>query len=879
MKSNPPRLAEKFFRWFCHHNHLEGLEGDLYEIFDHRVKENGLFKARLFYLVDIMTLIRSSVSKPLPRISTNNIMEIFFSNLKVAFRQGIKRKEFSLINIIGLTLGITSILFITLFIKDEISYDSHITNAENKYRIYNIRRGTDGIDNYLPIVPPVFAAAFQENFEQIEKIGRIINDYGGTIFTIGENSFSETKGFFSEIAALEILDLKVIHGDINNLSERYSVLLSQKTFEKFFGNETFGQQVVLIGSRELKVAGVFENLPVQSHLGVDYIFPFDYAVSSVTPQRMSSWIWQQFFTYVQLSPGTNVEEFTNQVRNFVTEKTRDIGEQRFYYITHFQNIRNIHLHSSNFEWDIAVIGNYQSIVFLAIAAGIILLIAVLNFINLTIAQALKRAKEVSVRKFVGASKSQLFAQYSMESIVYAILAGIISVALLSILLPSFNDFTGKNLTYPDIFTPNNISLYLALLVIIGLLAGIQPAFLLTSFKPLDAVRGITRISIGANAKIQVRQWLVGAQYILSIGLIILSLIIQDQFSFLQNSDMGFDKENLVVMPLTNSLRNDLESTRAAFTEYSGITNLSYCYGVPGGIVSGDGVVIPSKGEGEHGANVFIVDEGYISTMKMRIIAGRDFSKDVTSDRSEGFVVNETAVKNFGLESPEKAIGEPVHWNIWGEDSIKRGAIIGVVEDFNYKSLHNEISNTVLHIGPQYFSYMVLRLSPGDLSATLSNIEKAYRKFEPTRPFDYQFVDQSFDQFYKSEEKLSQLFSIFTSLAIVTAAIGLFGLVSFSVVNRAREISIRKVLGAATTTIFIMLVQRYFIMIALCLLIAVPLSWYIAREWLTNFAYHTNIEALVFVEVGFIIFVLTLVTVGYHAIKGASANPSEKLRTD
>jgi putative ABC transport system permease protein len=243
------------------------------------------------------------------------------------------------------------------------------------------------------------------------------------------------------------------------------------------------------------------------------------------------------------------------------------------------------------------------------------------------------------------------------------------------------------------------------------------------------------------------------------------------------------------------------------------------------------------------------------------------------------VVNETAVKNFGLESPEKAIGEPVHWNIWGEDSIKRGTIIGVVEDFNYKSLHNEISNTVLHIGPQYFSYMVLRLSPGDLSATLSNIEKAYRKFEPTRPFDYQFVDQSFDQFYKSEEKLSQLFSIFTSLAIVTAAIGLFGLVSFSVVNRAREISIRKVLGAATTTIFIMLVQRYFIMIALCLLIAVPLSWYIAREWLTNFAYHTNIEALVFVEVGFIIFVLTLVTVGYHAIKGASANPSEKLRTD
>lgn len=877
--TNPPRIVERFFQWFCHQKHLEGLEGDLYERFDQNVKEKGAFRAKLIYIMEVVKLIRLSVLKPIPRISTNNIMSIFFNNLKVALRHGLKRKGFSLINITGLTLGITSILFIALYIQDEVSYDQHISGTENKFRIYNIRKGSDGVENYLPIVPPVFATAFKDNFAQIERIGRVVFDYGGTVFKVGEDSFSETKGVFAEIPALEILDLHFIHGGMNSSADRYSVLLSESMFKKFFGNATFDGQSVAIGSRELAVIGVFKDLPTQSHLELEYVFPFEFAVSNVTEERMNSWIWQQFYTYVEMKPGVDMEDFTDQVRAFVGEKTKDLGEQEFYYTTFFQNIRDIHLHSSNFEWDIAVKGNYQSIIFLTIAAMIILLIAVLNFINLTIAQALKRAKEVSVRKFLGAKRNQLIGQYCFEALLYTLLAGLISMGILTLLLPYFNDFTGKSFTLSYVFSPFHILLFTVFIMFLGFISGIQPALILTSFKPLDIVRGISKVSLG-NTKVQARQFLVGAQYLLSIGLIILSLIISEQFSYLRSSDMGFERDNLLVIPLTNSMKNDLESTRAEFTAFSTVSNLTYCYGVPGGIVAGDGIYVPKSGEREHGANLFIVDENYLSTMKMRVIAGRDFSKDIASDQAEGFIINETAVKNFGLESPEKAIGTPVNWSIWGtQDSLKRGRIIGVVEDFNYKSLHNEISSGVLHMAPQYFSFMVLRLAPGDISQAVANAETAYRKFEPTRPFGYEFVDETFDKFYKAEEKLSYLFSIFTGLAIITAGIGLFGLVSFSIVSRAKEISIRKVLGAEPISLIAMLITRYFVMIAICLALAIPATWYIAELWLENFAYHIDVKPLVFLQVTGVIVLLTLFTVGYHALKGAMANPSERLRSE
>ena len=884
--ANPPRFAERFFRWFCDQAHLEGLEGDLYERYILRMRESGATKARLLYLADMLTLIRPSVARPLLTSSQSKsaAMGIFSNYLKTTIRSGMKRKWFSAINLTGLTLGIASVVFISLFIDDELSYDQHISNTDNKFRLYDIRHGEDGEVNYLPIVPPSFSPYLLENFEQVEKAGRVMYDYGGTVFNIGDRPFSEKDGVFAEKSVLEILDLELVEGDMERMDERTSVLLSESLYQKFFGREPFSFQTVKLTRTELVVAGVFKDLPEQSHLKLDYIYPFEFAVSNVTPERMNSWIWQQFYTYVQLTPGTDLAEFTSQMQASIKEQAEPhTGTYGFYYVPYLQNIRDIHLHSSGFEWDIAIVGNYQSILFLGMAALIILVIACLNFVNLTTALALKRAKEVCIRKFVGARRRQLFLQYSMESSLYTLLAGVIALALVLLCLPYFNAFTGKTLEPYEILTPLHLGVYLGALIGLGIVAGAYPALLITSFKPLVALHGLSSVTLRAKSslvRIDSRQILVGAQYVLSIALIILSLIIQKQYRFLQAKDTGFNKENLVAIQLTRSLEKDLEVTKNAFAAHSNIESVAFCYGTPGGIVAGDGVFVPERSENERSCNMFMVDENYLPTMGMEVLAGRNFDPNLATDLDEAFVLNETAVQHFGLGTPEEAIGEPIHWARWtNSDSLKRGHVIGVVRDFNFKSLHNEMSSVVLHLGPEYFQVMMLRIGSGDLASTISHMESAYRKFEETRPFEFTFIDESLQRYYESEKKLSVLFSIFTLLAILTAAIGLFGLVSFNVVSRAKEISIRKVLGAGVTTVFQLLVKRYFVMVLICLLISAPLAYYFASKWLLNFAYRVSLDGWILVQVAVITLVLTLATVGFQAFKGAVANPSDRLRSE
>ncbi len=881
---NPPKYAERFFNWFCHQAHLEGLEGDLYELFERRSHQQGHIKAKIYYLLDMITLLRSSVANPVKFKTQNVTMGILNNYLKSAFRQGWKRKGFSAINLFGLTMGITSMMFIMLFISDELKYDQNITKADQKFRIYNIRYGEDGVVNYLPIVPPAFAPRLKENFPQVEKAGRILFDYGGTIFNVDDKPFSEKNGIFAEIEALEILSLDIVEGELSSMDEPLSILMSQSTFKKFFGDVTFKDQTVNIGQRTLQVIGIFKDYPEQFHLNVDYIFPFKLAVKNVTEERMNSWVWQQFYTYIQLRPETDHDDFTQQFRSYIEKTAKPItSEGGFYYIPNLQAIRDIHLHSSNFEWDIAVRGNYQSIVFLSIAASIILLIACLNFINLTTALALKRAKEVCVRKFIGAKRTQLLIQYGMESSLYTLLAGGVSFILLILILPYFNNFTGKNFDINSLLILKNIAMYLGTLFLLGIFSGIYPAILLTSFKPLVVLHGASNVSLNTGkdgVKVNVRQIMIGLQYVLSIGLIIISLVIQKQYNFLQKTDMGFNKENLMVIPLTNNLRKDINVTRKAFEGYNGVKEVSFSYGVPGGIVAGDGVFVPDKTDNEQSSNMFLVDHNYLTTMQMKLMAGRDFDEDRASDLSEAFIINETAVKNFGLNSPEEAIGESIHWTMWSnQDSLKRGHVIGVVSDFNFKSLHNMMSSVVIHIGPSYFGSIIIRVGESDLQETIKHIESSYRTFEPSRPFEFEFVDQTFQKFYEGEQKLNLLFSFFTIIAILTAAIGLFGLVSFNVTSRIREISIRKVLGASTRIIFTLVVKQYFIMVSICLMIALPIAYYFASQWLTNFAFKVELNAWIFVQVALITVLLTIITVGFQAYRGAMANPSEKLKAE
>ncbi len=878
---SPPGFAERFFTSFCHSRHLEGLEGDLYELFERRVETKGLLLAKLYYLIDMTTLLRSSVAKPIKQNKMTSQFGMFKNYFKTTLRMGWKRKGFTAINLIGLTIGLTSVIFIALFVQSELSYDKHISDADQKFRIYNIREGEDGVKSFLPIVPPMYGVTLREEFPQVKQTGRVIFDYGGTVFYVDNQPFSERKGVMAEPEVLDILNIELLEGEFTNETDPISVLMSERLFKKIFGDVPYESQTITISQMTVNVVGIFKNLPEESHLELDYIFPFKLMNRYASEERMSSWVWQQFYTYIELYPEVDEGDFILQFRDRVRELSREpTAQYGFQYDPYLQNVRDIRLHSNNFQWDIAITRSYQSILFLSIAAVIILLIACLNFINLSTAQSLKRAKEVSVRKFIGASRKQLMIQYGFESVFYTVSAGFISVLLVLILLNSFNDFTDKNFTVSALLTTKNCMILFGSMFLLGVLSGWYPALIITKFNPIDSLHGGGFKKVFRKASLDPKQLMVGAQYILSIGLITISLIMQNQYKFLRETDMGFNKENLLMIPLTNSLENDLEATRESFLSHSQIEEVSFCYGVPGGIVAGDGVFLPEKRDTEISCNMFMIDYDYLSLMKIDVIAGRGFSQEFSTDPTSAFVINETAVGHFGFSSPEEAIGATVHWSMWSQtDSLKKGKIIGVVNDFNFKSLHNQVSSVVLHMGADYYQFMLVRINENDPLRSLEFLENQYRNYEPTRPFEPEFVDKNFEQFYESENKLSQLFTIFTILAIITATIGLFGLVSYSIVSRAKEISIRKVLGAGTKRLIQLLVIRYIWLVLICIAIAFPTSYWLSSMWLENFAYRIEVGPGIFIPVAFAMILLTLLTVGFQAIKGSLANPAERLRSE
>ncbi len=881
---DPPRFLEQFFSWFCHETHQESLEGDLYQLFEMRLQEKGQFLARWYYFLDVLTLIRSSVSRSFFKNSKSTQMDLFIHYLKASFRFARRKGIISLINLFGLILGITSITMISIYVNDETSYDQFIPDHQDKYRVYIRNFGLDGeFQKSVAMVPPTFTTYVKENYPDIKRMGRMFFDYGGTLFQVGEKKFSEKQGVYAELPAMEILDYQLVEGDFGRLDEPNTMLVSESLYRKFFGDSPFDFQTVKLTRSSIQIVGIFKDRPDQTHLKIDYIFSFQLLTKYVSEERMNSWRWQQFFTYIQLKKGVAPELLFDNIRLGIASQANEITEKvGFTYQPNFQPLGDIHLHSNGFDFDIAEVSNYQGVIFLLISAIIILLVAAFNYINLTTAQALYRNKDISVRKFVGAKRNQLVGQYLLESITYCFLAGLISIIIVMLLLPYFNSFTNKTFEIVEVVSLQNGLTFVGFLFLLGIISGWYPAFIITKTSPLESLHG----NIGFRSKgrrraaVSLKNLLVGLQYILCTALIITSLIIQDQYTFLRNTDMGFNKENLLYLPITRNMRSDLEAAKAALTNHSNITHASLCYGIPGSLIAGDGVVLPRKGPNEFNTRMFIVDANYLETMGMRMIAGRGFSPDLESDIQEAFIINETAVKDFGFKDAEAAIGEPVNWKMWRDaDTVKRGRIIGVVDDFNFNSLHNPVEKAVLHIDPQNYSYIVLRIGEGDFRETMTYLETAYQKLEPLRPLEVEAVDQQFAQMYESEERLSNIFSIYTSLAILAAAIGILGLVSHSVARRSKEINIRKVLGANQRTILAILTTNYFKLVGVSLLIAVPLAYYVADLWLGTFAFAIGISPWVFLKVAVFVFLITGITIAYHSIKGAITNPADRLRME
>jgi putative ABC transport system permease protein len=808
---------------------------------------------------------------------------MFKNYLKIAIRNLLRYKGFSVINILGLAIGITGCLLIGLFVWDELQFDKFIKDGNNIYRLYLKNTNNTGTTTSAN-TPPVYATYMKQNYPEIEQTTRILMWDGKMLMEVDEKRAYEEKGVIADSTFFSIFPLKFARGDANTaLIGPSSVVITEEIAGKYFGaNDPIGKTIKL-DKENFIVKGVLTALPKHFHLDFNYIIPV--SAAGLPAERMQNWGWQQFFTYIKVKDGTNIEQLKTKFHSAVNkEAASERQEAGSISLPYFQALKDIHLYSANFEFDNAKRGNATYVKGLTIIALFVLLIACFNFINLATARSFRRAKEIGVRKVIGADRKQLILQFTGETILVAFISIVIAVIATLIILPSLNSFTGKNIEFNLFANPLLVLLLLGVSMVIGILSGIYPAMVMSGFQPIRVLKGLKPTGSSINSTVILRQGLVIVQFALSALLIVCTVVVYRQMNYLHQKDLGFNKDQILYFNVRGSISEKPQVFKDELKRSSGVVSVTGGYGLPGDQLAGDGITVPtSEGDKEHGAVQIIVDHDYVKTMGLQIIAGRDFSREMATDIREGFIINETAVQKLGLGTPEKAIGQRLNWNEWEPadtlDPVKRGKVIGVVKDFHVKSLHEQLSTTVLQIYPQVLEKMAVKVKVADLPNTIAHIKATWNKFSPDYPLDYKFLDENFAAMYTSEDKLSTLLWIFTIMAIFIGCMGLFGLAAFSAEQRIKEIGIRKVLGASVLSITAMLSKTFIKPVLIASLIAFPIAWWAMNNWLQDFEYRVNISWWVFLIAGFAALLIALITVSFQSIKAATTNPIKNLRTE
>lgn len=781
-------------------------------------------------------------------------------------------------------------LLIYLYISDEVSYDTQHSNADRIYRITREFKSADGSTNlHLGHVAPPIGPLLKNDFGEIEQLARVIN-YG---LVIGQEengelvkNFTEERLYLAEPSIFKIFDIKVKAGDpATALTRPFTVMLSESAAKRYFENETdaIGKRLRANNAFDIEITGLYEDFPAQSHWHPELLVSFSTLENDNIYGRVgleTNWGNNSFGTYVLLDEGSDPKKLEAQLPDFLDKHfgpfaIANFGAPQDFVASkrtalHVQKVTDIHLYS-HLDSEEEVNGNINNVYMMGIIGLFIILIATFNFINLSTARATKRAKEVGLRKVVGAIRGQLIVQYLSESILIALLAMILSLALASLGLGWINIFTQKQLALNIVAQP---SLLLGLLVatfIIGLLAGIYPAFVVSGFRPALTLKG-QQGSIGGKGAI--RKILVVSQFSISVVLLIATAITIQQLDYLNTRDLGYTKDQVVTLAYFGELQPSYDAFHNELLRSSAIKNAARSSRVPTGrLLDSQGSPRIAKGDSLVDTAVTTknvrIDEGFFPTYDIAVIAGRNFSKEIGTDDSLAFVINETAAKDYGLSTPEEGIDKDFRYG-----GIT-GKLVGVVKDFHFESLHQDIIPIVFHKGR--YNAISVKIAGGNIKDGLAQIEKVWKEFLPNRPFEYEFLDEQYRQLYEAEQKQSQLFIVFSVLAIFIACLGLFGLATFNTLQRVKEIGIRKVLGASVPTILGLLSKEIIILIVVANLIAWPVAWYLMNQWLDTFAYHINMNLAIYLFAGIVAVLIALLTVSTQTIKAAMTNPSNTLR--
>ncbi|GAB4030302.1 ABC transporter permease [Spirosoma gilvum] len=794
--------------------------------------------------------------------------------LKIAWRNLIKRQSYSVINIAGLSLGMAACLLIGLFVRDEQQYDKFVPGAENVYRVYQQTKGD--VNNSIATVPPTFAVALKQNFPEVEDAVRVMAFKSKQLVEANDKKLYEENGFLVDSNFFELFPLRFRYGSAPRVfSDPKSIVISAAMAEKYFGKEDPVGKKLTLSKDVLRVLGVLENNE-KFHLPLNYLISLNTA--GIPADMMQSWQWYPFNTYVKLRNGTSAAPLQAKFQSFSKPFMKGEGDIN---VPYFQPLMQVHLYSSDFKYDMSIRGNITYVKALSVIAIFILLIACFNFVNLATSRSIKRAKEVGVRKAVGAGRKELMLQFVGETILLAAMSMVVAIAATCVLLPSLNRFTEKSMVF-DLISNPMVGLTLgALTLIVGILAGFYPAGVLSAFRPVKVLKGSAVSDTALAGATWLRNGLVVIQFSLSVLLIISAIVVISQVRYMHNKDLGFRKDQVLFFPMKGeNLQKKYASFKHELMRYPAIASVSIGYGFPGDAF-GDGFltvkenpeVKPTK------ATLVMVDEDYIKTLGLHLLSGRDFSKDIAGDVS-AYIINETAVRELGLSSPAKAIGKTLSWPTWrNPDSLKTGPVIGVVKDFHYKSLHEKIEPTVLQIYPQAYSKVAVKITGANIEIAIGQISNVWSRYSPDYPIEYNFLDESFGKMYKGEDKLKTLLTLFTAITIFVSCLGLLGLAANAAEQRRKELGVRKVLGATVEGLVVLLSKDFVKLMLISLLLASPVAWYFMNQWLDNFPYRITINWWMFAVAGGLAVALALVTVSFQTVKAALSNPVKNLKTE
>ena len=813
--------------------------------------------------------------------------------LKIAWRNLAKNKVFSFINIFGLSIGLTCCILISLYIYHETSYDKYHNNAGNIFRLGTIFID-QGVENRGASSSAPLGKMIQQDYPEVIASARILSLFRDdkTLFQVNEDggksrSFYESKGFLADSNIFQLLTYRFKEGDAKTaLLEPNSVVINEQIAQKLFGNESAINKIVWIrsstnGDTTFRVTGVFSDPPGPTHLDAKFFMSFRGGrmnrMANDNPSLLNN---NMFYTYLLLKNGDDSkqlqEKFPGFVQRHLGEQLKQMGRDRNYFLTAVPDI-----YLSGVAMNGGTTGGSKTTLFILGSIAILtLIIACINFMNLSTANSAKRAAEVGVRKVLGAQKQSLLRQFLGESLVMTGIALLFALIFTLLLLPVFQQVAGKTLIIS--FQQKIIlgSLFFLLALITGLFAGSYPAFYLSSFRPIKVLKGKFSNSLAA---ISLRKGLVVFQFIISISLIIASVVIAKQMNYLRDKDLGFQKEQQIIIPLrTSAAKNRVQAFKDEMATNTSINSVGTSMAYPGIFNSQDWLMYRQGETMNNSKQVFInlVDNSFLQTLGVKPVAGRLFSNEFAADTLTSFVINEQAVRDFGFASPQDAIGKFLAFESNGEQL--RFTIIGVVRNFHFKDLHETIEPFAFRFyndADAGFNYMIVRSSTGNMKQSLSVLEKTWKKLNPNEPFEYSFLDQDFQKNYEAESRQASLINYFTIIAIIISCLGLFGLATFTAEQRTKEIGIRKVLGASVQGLVALLSKDFLRLVLIAVIIASPLAWYVMNKWLQNFAYQTSIGWQVFALTTLIAVVIAFVTISFQAIKAAIINPVKSLRTE